>query len=69
MLIYGAFRPHVRTLVLAVAWLSKGIFIALVLIYGPQYLDKVGIAVVVDCVIIVLFVTYLLVSGRADPAA
>lgn len=68
MLIYGTFRPHVRTLVLAVADLSKIIFISLILIYGTQYLGKAVIAVVVDSVIVVLFVTYLVVSGRADTA-
>ncbi|MDF0666655.1 MAG: hypothetical protein P0119_11375 [Nitrospira sp.] len=68
MLIYGAFRPHVRTLVLVVAGLSKIIFISLILIYGTQYLGKAGIAVVVDSVIVVLFITYLVVSGRADTA-
>jgi hypothetical protein len=66
MLIYGAFRPHVRNLVLAVAGLSKIIFISLILTYGTQYLGRVGVAVVVDSVMVFLFVTYLSVSGRAD---
>ena len=66
MLIYGAFRPQVRKVVLVVAGLSKIIFISLILIYGTQYLGKAGIAVVVDSVVVVLFITYLVVSGRAD---
>jgi hypothetical protein len=69
MLIYGAFRPHVRTLVLAVAGLSKITFISLILIYGTRYLGKVGVAVVVDSVMVLLFVTYLAVSGHADTSA
>ncbi len=69
MLIYGAFRPHVRTLVLTVAGLSKAIFISLILIHGTKYLDKVGIVVVVDSLMIVLFIAYLAVSDRADTAA
>jgi hypothetical protein len=38
MLIYGAFNPRSRPLVLIVAGLSKLIFIALVLTHGPRYL-------------------------------
>ena len=38
MLIYGAFNPAMRPLVLTIAGLSKLIFIGLVLAYGRQYL-------------------------------
>lgn len=69
MLIYGAFRPQVRTLVLVIAGLSKVIFIFLILTYGTQYLGTVGVAVVVDSIMIVLFTMYLAASGRADTAA
>lgn len=62
MLIYGAFRPQMRRLILAVASTSKIIFIYLILLYGTQYLDKVGVAVVVDSLMIVVFVAYLVVS-------
>jgi hypothetical protein len=69
MLIYGAFRPQVRDLVLAVAGLSKLVFISLVLAYGTQYLGRVGVPVAVDFVMVLLFITYLAVSRRADTAA
>ena len=69
MLIYGAFRPQVRSLVLAVAGASKVVFISLILTYGTQYLGKVGIAVVVDSLMIVLFIAYLLISRRDESAA
>ncbi|NQD38580.1 hypothetical protein HPT27_16275 [Permianibacter sp. IMCC34836] len=69
MLIYGAFRPHVRRLVLAVAGTSKVVFISLILTYGTQYLGKVGIAVIVDSLMIVLFTAYLVVSRRDESAA
>ena len=69
MLVYGAFRPHVRTLVLAVAGVSKFTFIALILAYGTPYLSKVGVALAVDSVMIVLFMTYLAVSRRSNTAA
>jgi hypothetical protein len=69
MLIYGALRPQVRRLVLAVAGASKIVFISLVLTYGTQYLGKVGVAMVVDSLMIVLFIAYLVVSRRQESAA
>jgi hypothetical protein len=63
MLIYGAFRPAVRPLVLTVAAVSKAIFIALVLSQGTRYLSQqAGVAVAIDSVMIVLFAWYLLAS-------
>ncbi|MDP3227097.1 MAG: hypothetical protein Q8N13_03860 [Acidovorax sp.] len=59
MLIYGAFRPIHRTLVIAVATISKMVFIVLVLTIGSQYLGKAGVAIVFDAVVVVLFVAYL----------
>jgi hypothetical protein len=60
MLIYGAYNPPIRPLVLIVAGLSKLIFIALVLAYGSQYLGhQAGIAIVVDSVMVALFAGYL----------
>jgi hypothetical protein len=69
MLIYGAFDPPGRPLILTVAALSKLTFIALVLVYGRQYLGhQAGVAVVVDSVVVLLFVVYLIgVSRRASP--
>ena len=64
MLMYGAFRPAVRGLVLVVAAASKAIFIALVLSEGTRYLSQqAGIAVVVDSAMILLFAVYLLASA------
>lgn len=70
MLIYGAFRPSVRPLVLIVAGLSKAIFISLILIYGPQFLGhQAGVAVAFDSAMVLLFVTYLVAARHAGPAA
>src|SRR5262245_50720803 len=69
MLIYGAFHPPSRPLVLTVAGLSKLTFIGLVLAYGRQSLGhQAGISIVVDGIMVVLFGTYLLVvrEGRPD---
>lgn len=65
MLMYGAFHPPVRGLVLVVGVVSKTLFITLVLTLGRQFLGHgVGFAVVVDAIMIVLFVTYLLGARR-----
>jgi hypothetical protein len=70
MLIYGAFNPPNRPLVLIVAGLSKLIFIGLVLIYGSQYLgQRAGITIVVDLVMVLLFVAYLVAVRRDKTAA
>lgn len=69
MLIYGAFRPAVRPLVLVVASLSKLTFIGLVLAQGSRYLGhQAGVAVAVDAVMVLLFTLYLL-SGRSPSNA
>lgn len=61
MLIYGAFKPAARGLALSVAGASKVVFIALVLSEGNRYLgQQVGIAVVVDSVMVLLFLAYVL---------
>lgn len=66
MLIYGAYRPLARPLILAVAGLSKLAFIGLVLAYGSKYLGQAGIAILIDSVWVVLFAVYLL--GIRRPA-
>jgi hypothetical protein len=61
LLIYGAFREEVRTVALLVAGTSKLVFIALVLSIGQPLLQfQVGVSVVVDTIMVVLFATYLI---------
>ena len=61
MLIYGAFHPPVRALVLVVAGVSKAIFVGLVLAQGDRYLaGQAAVAVTVDSVMVGLFGWYLL---------
>ena len=61
MLIYGAFTPPVRVLVLLVASISKLAFIGLVLQQGGRYLgQQAGIASAIDGVWVLLFAAYLL---------
>lgn len=69
MLIYGAYHAAVRPLVLAVAALSKLVFIALVLAQGSRYLgQQAGIAIAIDAVWVVLFALYL-AATRSERAA
>ena len=66
MLVYGAFKPAVRSLVLTVAAASKATFIALVLAEGGLFLvHQAGVAVAVDAVLVVLFALYLVAAPRA----
>jgi hypothetical protein len=70
MLIYGAYHPATRALILMVAGLSKLVFIGLVLTYGSKYLGhQAGLAILIDFVVVVLFVIYLLGMRRGQIAA
>jgi hypothetical protein len=61
MLIYAAYHPATRPLVLTVAGISKLTFIILVLVHGQQYLDEqAGVAIAVDAVWVLLFVGYFI---------
>ena len=64
MLIYGAFAPVSRKLVLVVAGSSKIVFILLILIHGPQFLPRAGVAVAVDAIMIALFAIYLVATRK-----
>lgn len=66
MLIYGAFNPASRRLVLVVAGISKVVFVLLILAYGSQYLARAGVAVVVDSIMICLFAIYLVSAAKAE---
>ena len=66
MLIYGAFNPSVRFLVLTVAGLSKIAFITLLLVAGRQFLDsQAGTAIVSDVVQVSAFALYMIAARRA----
>ena len=56
MLIYGAYQPAVRQLVLLIAGLSKRVFIGLVLLHGREHLTQpLMVSIAVDEIVIVLF--------------
>lgn len=61
LLIYGAFVESARGVVLVLAGASKTAFIALVLIYGKQYLGfGIGTAIILDSFWVALYLVYLL---------
>lgn len=61
MLVYAAFNPEWRPLVLIFAGAGKLVFIALVLAHGGRFLKRqAGVAVVLDGVMVALFGAYLL---------
>lgn len=63
MLIYGAFHPPSRPPILMMTALGKAAFIGLVLAQGGRYLSQQAVvAVVLDSVMVVLFVTYLVAT-------
>ena len=66
LLIYGAYRPASRPLVLVVAIVSKLVFIGLVLVYGQAYLGTAGLAIGFDLVVVGLFIVAL-VQMRKPP--
>lgn len=69
MLIYGAFHPPTRPLVLTIAGLSKLTFIGRVLAYGIPYLGlQAAVSLVVDLVMVALFVCCLAAARRSESA-
>lgn len=70
LLIYSAFNPAARPLILTFAALGKVCFITLVLSYGGQFLGyQAGVAVVSDSIMVLLFVTYLVQARRGASIA
>lgn len=66
MLVYGAFVPPARRLVLAVATLSKVAFVLLLVTVGHEFIrQRIGLALVVDSLEVLLFLTYLLSTRHA----
>ncbi|MCG4452478.1 hypothetical protein LJY18_04055 [Pseudomonas sp. MMS21-TM103] len=62
MLVFGAFWPEHRSLVLVIAAVSKLIFVGLVLSIGTQFLGKAGLTIAFDGATALIFLLYLLGS-------
>jgi len=68
MLVYGAFVPPARRLVLSVAALSKAAFVLLVVTSPGEFLGQpIGTAVIIDSLEVLLFVGYLLSTRHPAP--
>jgi hypothetical protein len=59
LLIYGAYNPSNRSLILIVAAVGKTIFIVLIFLYGSQYLAKAGTTIGFDTVAVILYAAYM----------
>jgi len=60
LLIYGAFKPVYRNLCLVIVSLSKVAFIAILLIFGDQYIGTSAVSLILDSILITLFTYYLI---------
>ena len=58
LLIYGAYNPQYRSLILIIASASKTVFIVSVIGYG--YLEEAALAIITDSIIVLFSVFYLL---------
>jgi hypothetical protein len=68
VLIFGAFSESNRVFCISIAALSKVIFVSLVLIYGQVFLGSAAPAIIMDCLVIVLTLSFL-VSVRVQRTA
>lgn len=65
LLVYGAFKPTYRNLVLIISILNKIVFISLILIFGDQYMDKAMFTIILDSIFVILFLVYLFKAKNA----
>lgn len=69
MLIYGAYDPPGRPLILSVAGISKLVFVGLVLSWGDRFTSHAGLAVGLDLLMVVLYALYLVAVRRRGSAS
>ena len=69
MIVYGAFHPPLRRVILGTTALSKVVFIGLVIAGGSQFLGHlIAVAALVDIVVVLLFSVYLVIGPRSAAA-
>ena len=68
VLIFGAFSERNRVFCISIAALSKVVFVSLVLVYGQAFLGTAAPAIIMDCFVIVLTLSFL-VSVRVQRTA
>lgn len=67
MLIYAAYKPAYRPLVLSVAGLGKLFFVSLVLMYG--YGQQAMLTVIFDSLMVVIYASYLMSVRSRGPVS
>ncbi len=69
LLIYGAFNPLHRPIILALACASKAIFVGLALAFAREDIgQQLGVAIIFDALLIIVFAAWL-VTHRSQPPA
>ena len=68
ILIFGAFNEKYRTFSISIAAFSKVVFVSLVLIYGQEFMGKAGMAIIMDCSVIIFSALYLMAIYKARKA-
>ncbi|MFT5114981.1 MAG: hypothetical protein ACI8P9_004324 [Parasphingorhabdus sp.] len=60
MLIYGAYSENNRIFSISIVAVSKVIFVSLMFLYGQAFLGTAGMAIIMDCIFIILSGFYLI---------
>ncbi len=59
-LIYGAYSEKDRIFSTSIVAFSKVVFVSLMLLHGQEFMGTAGIAIIMDCIFIILAVFYLI---------
>ena len=60
VLIYGTYSEKNRIFSISIVAFSKVVFVSLVLLYGQEFIGRAGMAIIVDCIFIILSGFYLI---------
>ena len=66
-LIYGAYSEKNRIFSISIVAFSKVVFVSLMLLYGQEFIGKAGMAIIFDCVFIILAGFYLIAMVIKEP--
>jgi hypothetical protein len=69
VLLYGAFNERYRVFCISIAAFSKVVFVSLVLIYGQAFLGTAAPAIIMDCLVILLTLSFLVSVRLQRPTA
>ena len=59
-LIYGAYSEKNRIFSISIVASSKVVFVSLMLLYGQEFIGTAGMAIIMDCIFIILSGFYLI---------